>query len=350
MLLAIGFAVAAEHIRHFQPRTFHGFDRSEVLRSSGRGVNRNRMRQQVEWAGCRTDLAGGDPEIAGGGCEAAVTQQQLDRANIGPGFQQVDRKCVAHRVRADRLAYAGEPAEITAVVRSTGAAPGGQVSVTLMVDGVSAGSRDVTLPPSGWVEVTLPWTAAEGIHAIAVEAVAAGASSGRAEKTVKVGTPVDLAVSICQPTRQDTSAPPQATTPFPIAALAGAPVLGWWLYTGRSRNVALLLTAGMVLAVFAVPVVQASASSQVIAYTLPVEVRNLGGSDAPAFEVTVLLDGERVTQISVAGLPAGGVVREQVTLHTTPGPHMVLVIADEKGVIPEREKGNNRADARYDFP
>jgi len=249
-----------------------------------------------------------------------------------------------------RNAYAGEPAEITAVVRSTGAAPGGPVSVTLMVDGVSAGSRDVTLPPSGWVEVTLPWTAAEGTHAIAVEAAAAGASSGRADKTMKVGTPVDLAVTIGQPARQDAASAPQATTPFPLAALGMAPALGWWLYTGRSRNVALLLAAGMVLAVFAVPVVQASASAQIIAYTLPIEVRNLGGSDAPAFEVTVFLDGERVTQLSMAGLFAGGVVREQVTLHTSPGPHTVLVIADEKCVIPEREKGNNRADARYDFP
>ncbi|OPX73600.1 MAG: hypothetical protein A4E39_00974 [Methanoregulaceae archaeon PtaB.Bin152] len=66
--------------------------------------------------------------------------------------------------------------------------------------------------------------------------------------------------------------------------------------------------------------------------------------------MTVLLDGERVTRLSVPGLSAGGVVREQVTLHTTPGPHAVSVIADEKGAIIEREKGNNRADARYDFP
>ncbi len=248
-----------------------------------------------------------------------------------------------------RNAYAGEQAEITAVVRSTGAAPPGPVAVTLMVDGVPAGSRDVKLPASGWMEVTLPWTAAEGTHTIAVDAAAAGTSSGRAEKTVKVGTPVDLAVSIGQPARQDASAPPQATTPFPVAALAGAPVLGWWLYTGRSRNFALLLAAGIVLAAFAVPVAHAAGSAQVIAYTLPVEVRNVGGSDAPAFEVTVMLDGERVTRLSVAGLSAGGVVREQVTLHTTPGPHTVSVIADEKGAIIEREKGNNRADARYDF-
>jgi len=247
-------------------------------------------------------------------------------------------------------AYAGEPAEVTAVVRSTGAAPGGPVLVTLVVDGVSAGSRDVTLPPSGWVEVTIPWTASEGTHAIAVEAAAAGASPGRAEKTVKVGTPVDLAVSVGQPSRQDNAASPQATTPFPLAALAGAPVLGWWLSTGRSRKVAILLAAGIILLAFAVPVVQASASAQVIAYTLPIEVRNLGGSDSPAFEVTVSLDGERVTRLSVAGLPAGGVVREQVTLHAIPGPHTVSVVADEKGAVPEREKGNNRADARYDFP
>ncbi|HOT02889.1 MAG TPA: DUF3344 domain-containing protein [Methanolinea sp.] len=249
-----------------------------------------------------------------------------------------------------RNAYAGEPAVITAVVRSTGAAPAGPVSVTLTVDGISAGSREVTLPASGWAEVTLPWTAVGGTHAIAVEAAVVGASPGRAERTVKVGTPADLAVSVGHPARQDSPLSPQATTPFPLGALAGAPVLGWWLYTGKSRNFAFLIAVGMVLAVFAVPVVQAAGSTQVIAYTLPIEIKNLGGSDTPAFEVTVLLDGEQVTRISVPGIPAGGVLREQVTLHTIPGPHTVSVIADEKGTIPERERGNNRADARYDFP
>ena len=68
------------------------------------------MREEVEGAGCRAHFAGGDPQIASGSRKTAVTQQQLDGANIGPGFQQVHRKRVTHRMRADGFADAGEPA------------------------------------------------------------------------------------------------------------------------------------------------------------------------------------------------------------------------------------------------
>ena len=90
MLFAIGFAVAAEHVRHFQLRTIHEPRRSEVLGRGGLGLNGNRVRQQVERTGCRTYLAGGDPQIAGRSREAAVAEQQLNRADIGAGFEHVN--------------------------------------------------------------------------------------------------------------------------------------------------------------------------------------------------------------------------------------------------------------------
>jgi hypothetical protein len=40
MVLSISFAVATEHVRHFQPWAVHGTDRSEVLRNSARRLNR----------------------------------------------------------------------------------------------------------------------------------------------------------------------------------------------------------------------------------------------------------------------------------------------------------------------
>jgi hypothetical protein len=44
MLFSVGFAVAAEDIRHFQLRAIHGPRRSEVLRRGGLGVCRNGSR------------------------------------------------------------------------------------------------------------------------------------------------------------------------------------------------------------------------------------------------------------------------------------------------------------------
>jgi hypothetical protein len=48
---------------------------SEVLRRGGLRRSGNGMREQVEWTGCRTHLAGGDPEVSGGRRQTPVTKQ-----------------------------------------------------------------------------------------------------------------------------------------------------------------------------------------------------------------------------------------------------------------------------------
>src|SRR5256885_13156591 len=60
MLLTIGFAVAAEDVRHFQLRAIHRAQRLEVLGWFGLDLHRDRTRQQIQRARCRADLAGGD--------------------------------------------------------------------------------------------------------------------------------------------------------------------------------------------------------------------------------------------------------------------------------------------------
>src|SRR6267378_7236380 len=50
MLLTIGFAVAAEDVRHFQLRAIHRARRLEVLRWCGLDLQGNWARQQIQWA------------------------------------------------------------------------------------------------------------------------------------------------------------------------------------------------------------------------------------------------------------------------------------------------------------
>ena len=76
MVLTIGFAVAAEYIRHFRPGAGHRPALRSVL-AVGFG-SRNQMRQQVQGAGRRADLARSDAQVLGGGGEAAMTEQQLN--------------------------------------------------------------------------------------------------------------------------------------------------------------------------------------------------------------------------------------------------------------------------------
>ena len=107
MLLSIGFAVAAEDIRHFQLRAIHGLPLRSTGAVAGLGSAQTGLRQKIEWTGGRADLAGGDPQIPGGGRQAAVAEQQLNGPDIGARFQQVNGECVSKRVRCNRLADTG---------------------------------------------------------------------------------------------------------------------------------------------------------------------------------------------------------------------------------------------------
>src|SRR6516165_4178161 len=98
MTLTIGFTVAAEHVRHFRPTTGH-LPASEVFWWSRLGLDGRRMWQQVERTGRGTDFGGGDPQVAGGGGQAAMTKQQLNGPDIGAGFEQVDGEGMSKAVR-----------------------------------------------------------------------------------------------------------------------------------------------------------------------------------------------------------------------------------------------------------
>jgi hypothetical protein len=103
MLLTIGFAVAAENVRHFQLRAIHHAQRLEVLRRFGLDLHRDRTRQQIQRTRCRADFAGRYAKIFGCCGQAAMTEQQLNGANISALFQQVNGKSVSKRMRRDRF-------------------------------------------------------------------------------------------------------------------------------------------------------------------------------------------------------------------------------------------------------
>jgi hypothetical protein len=57
-------------------------------------LSANQWRLQVERTLGRTHLDSGEAEILGRGRKAAMTQQNLDGAHVGTGFQQMDGKGV----------------------------------------------------------------------------------------------------------------------------------------------------------------------------------------------------------------------------------------------------------------
>ena len=103
MLLTIVCAVAAEHIRHFEPRAIHFPGALSVVVSSELLLSANQLRVQIERTLGRAHLDSSQTEILRRGSEIAMTKQQLDGAQIGAGLEEMDGKGVAQRVRRDRL-------------------------------------------------------------------------------------------------------------------------------------------------------------------------------------------------------------------------------------------------------
>jgi subtilase family serine protease len=98
-------------------------------------------------------------------------------------------------------------------------------------------------------------------------------------------------------------------------------------------------------------VVPVRADTGTLEYTLPLTITNSGGSDAPAFTVTVYLDGEKIADKRIeAGLAAHATADIAIPVFITPGSHELKVVADEAGIIRDNTRDNNLAQGRYEFP
>ena len=86
-------AVAAEHFRHGERGTRHG--RRSV---DGLGAFCYGPREQVQRTRGRADLGGRDPQVARGGLQTPLPEQELDGAHVGAGLEEVDREGMADSV------------------------------------------------------------------------------------------------------------------------------------------------------------------------------------------------------------------------------------------------------------
>ena len=85
-----GVAVAAEDVRHGERGARHGRRSVDGLGAFGCGP-----REQVQRTGGRADLGGRDPQVARGGLQTPMPEQELNGAQVGAGLEQVDREGMA---------------------------------------------------------------------------------------------------------------------------------------------------------------------------------------------------------------------------------------------------------------
>lgn len=253
-------------------------------------------------------------------------------------------------------AYAGETATVTAEIRNYGIPPAGPVTVEFSAGNSVFNTTQADLLAGGITGVSVPWSAPSGTVTVTARVVATGdsnASNNAASQQVTVGTPPDLSVSIGSPVHKGEDVGP-VTTKAPLSiipVLAGLCMLVLFRRKGPGHALPLALIS-LVLAFGVLSImVPASADTGMSEYVLPLQISNAGGSDAPAFTVTVYLDGEKIADTAVPdGIKAGRSETISVPVFTTPGSHEVRVVVDEKGVVRDLDLSNNKVQGSYDFP
>ena len=91
VLLTIGLTVAAEHVRHFRRPARHWPGLSAAQAGSARRV----MRGRASRAGCGADCSRGNLQVSGGSAQVAMAKEQLNGAQVGACFEQVNGEGVA---------------------------------------------------------------------------------------------------------------------------------------------------------------------------------------------------------------------------------------------------------------
>jgi len=114
---------------------------------------------------------------------------------------------------------------------------------------------------------------------------------------------------------------------------------------------AILFIGTVVLAGIPALAPPAHAAGELSQYTIPIEVKNLGGSDAGPCSVSLALDGQRLAVHTLTqGISAGDSVRISFTVMASPGSHQLLAFVDEAGQVTDSNRSNNQAQGRYVFP
>ncbi|WP_321504607.1 DUF3344 domain-containing protein [uncultured Methanoregula sp.] len=254
-------------------------------------------------------------------------------------------------------AYNGKVATLTAEVRSYGVQPKDAVPVAFFVNGNLINTTNSVLHPGGITRVSVPWQATTGTYTLSAEVSVPGDSqpgNNGAQHQATIGTPPDLSVSVGAPVHKD-AVPGAGATKAPLSfipVIAGIGALALLRRRGGPGSTlpAVVLTL-VILAATASLVAPAGAVSDVQEYSLPVQIANNGGSDAPSFVVSVYLDGEKIADRNVVeGIKAHSSVTIAIPVFTSPGSHEMKVIADEAGLVKDPSRSNNLVQGRYEFP
>jgi hypothetical protein len=254
-------------------------------------------------------------------------------------------------------AYSAGNGEVTVTVISNGVPPSTPVEITLESGGNQIGAKTVSMDYSGQITVTFPWVPQQGSQTLIARVNTASdirPDNNVMQKQVTSGNPPDLSVTIGTPVRESSASPAPTSAPIPFILALSGPLGGILLFLRRGRalqNCAIIIVALLCMSACAALVPPARADGSLFRYTLPVEVKNTGGSDAGPCDLTIWLDGEKVAVHTIEqGIPAGGMITALISVTASPGMHEVRACVDELEKIPDAERADNTVKGMYDFP
>jgi len=253
-------------------------------------------------------------------------------------------------------AYNGDIATLTAEVRNYGILPKDPVPVTFFVNGQAINTSKAVLSSGGITRISVPWDATTGTFTISAEVSAPGDSqpgNNAARHQVTIGTPPDLSVSVGAPVHKD-AARAAGTTKAPLSlipVIAGIGVLAFLRRRGPGSALPAFVLSLVIIAGTSGMVAPVGAVLDIQEYSLPVQVANNGGSDAPPFMVSVYLDGEKIADKRVEdGIRAHSAKTIDIPVFIAPGSHDLKIVADEAGLVKDQYRSNNLVQGRYEFP
>ncbi|MCK9591353.1 MAG: DUF3344 domain-containing protein [Methanoregula sp.] len=257
-------------------------------------------------------------------------------------------------------AYTGETASIGATLQNLGTTPTSPATVLFSVDGIEVARQQVIVEKSGIQQVSAPWTASAGSHTVKVEVQVTGnpdTSNNIAQKNIIIGTLPDLAVSVDAPRNAAASATQQQKSPLSVATVVSAGVLTLGVCAilhyrnGKGTRKVVSLILSLIIVTAGIPVfIPAATAADTTQYQVPVTIKNIGGSDATAFSVTIYLDGEKIaTKTYDDGLATGKEISSDIPVHTTSGSHTIKVVTDEEAKVKDGNRGNNVVESTYVF-
>ena len=263
---------------------------------------------------------------------------------------------------------------LTAVVNNYGRLYEDDFVLKVFVDDSEIYSKVVRMDASGIEKLAIPWNATHGTHTIKAEVDAGNKvhESNENDNAFVLDAYVmrkpDLSVKILTPVVAETLKTKNApSTSAATSTKASSVIFGGGVifipflfvfsrWNGKRRKFSLVVLIFVILSVALIlcgcvdkPTTEEQIGGDVLGYSVPVEIKNEGEAAAMNFELSLYVDGEKSVTKKIDRLEGDASVIEKFPIAVTEGKHRIRAVVDEKVVVKEFRRDNNKDEITFDF-